>query len=212
MSTLLALHLSDSGLPIGRFSHSYGIEIALATNPHVDVSDLVATFLVERMTLLDGPVIARVAQGDSAVALAHQAAQLRTDPIWSRLSMELGAGMLRAAPWADDDYLNLVAERKTCIELPAVLGTLAAAYGIEPAVAVMLEMRATANAMLQAAVRKTAISALGAQRIAAALRPAICEATETSLTRGELADPGPLANLSSTTPPSEQSQVALFRS
>jgi urease accessory protein UreF len=169
---------------------------------------VIGGFAVEQLSLLDGPAVAAVIRGKPAEEVAAEVDARRSDPSWRVISQECGLGLARlAADVADTPYARAVRARRAVAAASVMHSDLARSLGVDAELAVLVEMRSTVAAMLQATVRLAALSAIAAQQQAVLLRPRLLEAVSRSLSATELRDPGALPGTHLEALPS-----ALFRS
>ena len=174
---LRALHIADGTLPIGRFSHSYGVEAWLEAHPEAgpeELRELVETTLAGSVATLDG----------AAGALAHRAAVRADHDALRRLDADLTArklsGPARSASTLCGRRLaelaqglgagELVSGLAHC-NLAVVEGALGAALGIGRGETVLIAIRGHAAAMLSAAVRLGRLGTARSQELLFELTP-----------------------------------------
>jgi urease accessory protein len=174
---LRALHVADGTLPIGRFSHSYGVEAWLEAYPDAspeDLRELVESTLAGSFATLDG----------AAVALSHRAAVRDDLDELRRLDAELTARKLseparsastlcgrRLAELADGLGAGALAARLADCNLAVVEGAVGASLGIGRAETVLVAVRGQAAAMLSAAVRLGRLGTARSQELLFELTP-----------------------------------------
>jgi urease accessory protein len=202
---LAALQLADSGLPIGRFVHSYGLEAWLMADGEVapeELAELVETVVRESVAPLDGVVVAHAHRAGSIqelLALDECLTARKLAPGARAASQSCGRQLAVLAPQlaAYDTLVAELAERvragETDGNVAVVIGTLARALGLPAADAVLVELRGAAVALLSAAVRLGALRPARAQILLARLIPAFAAGAEEALSLD-------LDQLSSTTP------------
>jgi urease accessory protein len=188
-----ALALGDSGLPIGRFVHSGGLEAWLGERPTVrpeQLLELVRTVVCEGVAPLDGAVLAHAHRTRSLQRLTELDRRLtarKLTPASRRASHACGRQLAALAPHlapADklvDEISAAVRDRRTDGNLAVVEGTLARALGLPIRDAVLTALRSGAAALLSAAVRLGAISPTSAQTILIQLAPSFAAAAAVSL-------------------------------
>jgi urease accessory protein len=193
---LAALQLGSSGLPIGRFAQSYGMERAIRADPSVAPQPIVANFLTDRFAPLDGAAIVRVLCGQDPLELDARLARLRLDTRWKHASQICGTALARLSPAlgadSNDPYLAAVRQGEAHGELAVVHGVIARSLGLSPDQAVCIELVNTARAMLLALVRLGTVAAIEAQSLLASLRPQIEHAAGVSLSAETPTYHGPL--------------------
>jgi urease accessory protein len=189
---LFALQLSDSALPTGRFAHSYALEEFLASDPEFgehELIELVETMLVEVVAPLDGVALAEahrlagLQDVDGLVALDLAVTARKFTPSSRHASHACGRRFAVLVPKLTDDrtaaiFAGLVAHGKADGNLAVLEGVVSRAVGIGATEGVLIELRATAAALLSAAVRLGRVSAIRAQEIAASRVPSLCAALD----------------------------------
>lgn len=194
-SLLATLQLADSGLPIGRFVHSHGLEQWLRDHPDTTPETL-RELLVVAVRQVAGPLDAamlahahRARTGDQLGDLDRALTVRKPLPSARTASESCGRQLaLLAVELVDDPLVHELAdrigERRSSGNVAIVEGTLARAMGIPVEAAVTLALRDTVVALLSAAIRLGAVSPSRAQILQAQLRGVIAETTSTALTLG----------------------------
>ena len=192
---LAMLALGDSGLPIGRFVHSHGLEAWLAAHEGADTSviaELVEVVVTEAVAPLDGALLARSHRADSIEELVELDARLTMRKLTTSArtaSQTCGRSLATLAlALAPQDELvarlgRLVAARETDGNIAVVEGTLARALGVSERGAVLGALRAAAAGLFSAAVRLGGLSPSAAQVQLLALTPALALACESAVSR-----------------------------
>jgi urease accessory protein len=192
---LFALQLGDSGLPTGRFSHSYGLEELLGTERLGDaeaLAELVESVVLEAAAPLDGVAVAEAHRlsgvGDvgGLRELDRAVTARKLTPSTRRASTACGGRLAALTKSLTNDptcvrFAQVVGARDSDGNLAVVEGALARALDIGLEEAILLELRGTSVALLSAALRLGKISALKAQAIAAALIPTLADGLEIAL-------------------------------
>jgi urease accessory protein len=190
---LAALQLADSALPIGRFVHSHGLEQWLRDHGEVapeTLQELIEAAVCEAVAPLDGAVLAWAHRSGSIAELIDVDGRLTARKLTRSArdaSQTCGRQLAALAPQlVPQDLLvvqlaGAVRAGETDGNLAVVEGTLARAFGLSTREAVLVELRATAAALLSAAIRLGAISPVRAQIALTRLSPALERAADTAL-------------------------------
>jgi urease accessory protein len=202
---LSALQLSDSGLPIGRFVHSHGLEAWSRRQRDIapdTIAELIQASVCDSFATLDGAVLVHAHRAEGIEALVELDRTLtarKLTPSAREASQTCGRQLAALAPQLApaDRLVATFAARVQTIEtegnLAVVQGTLARALGLSAREAVLVELRSTVAAMLSAGVRLGAVRPTQAQIVLAEMAPALSESVDVALTLG-------LDDLSVTTP------------
>jgi urease accessory protein len=192
-SLLAALQLGDSGLPIGRFVHSHGLEAWLEAHPaagEAELAELVESAVTESVGPLDGVLLALAHRSGDHASLTRLDRALSARKLTAparRASQSCGRQLAALVPQLTADapanaYAASVRDGRTDGNLAIVEGALARAMGLGTGDAVLLELRGAAGGLLSAAVRLGRLDPLRAQAVLRALAPALGRAADDALT------------------------------
>ena len=190
ISLLAAMQLGDTGLPIGRFVHSHGLEAWLRAHdraPAALIAELVEVAVTETVAPLDGALLAHAHRARSTIELAELDRCLTARKVTrSARSASQTCGRSLAAlatALAPQDailtrYAELVQARESDGNIAIVEGALARALRISERHAVLGALRSAAAGLLSAAVRLGALSPTAAQVELLRLAPVLALACE----------------------------------
>jgi urease accessory protein len=194
---LRLLQLGDSALPIGGYSHSWGLEAAIERGQVLDASGLehwTRCWLHHVVGPLEGTVVAvvvRCPDGSTACQANEILWASITPPTLRHASRDLGEQLLTLAEgwvWAGEAVASLRSTLTSWHHAP-VFATLAAAAGATPGEALAVYLHQAALGVIGAGVRAIPIGHTHGQQILARLHGDI-EALATSLADRELETAG----------------------
>lgn len=202
---LAALLLGDTGLPIGRFAHSHGLEGLLAAERDItepSLLELVETVILESAGPLDGAACAiahrasvRLDMGE-LVALDRRVTARKLSAASRSASTSCGRRLAALVPLLVDGGIAgtfgaAVAAWETDGNLAVVEGVLGCALGLSERQVVLLDLRGLAASLLSAAVRLGRLSAFRSQALLRQAEPALLEATAAALATDVLRSTSP---------------------
>jgi urease accessory protein len=210
---LTLLHLSDSALPIGGYSHSWGLETWIQKETIHDFAtaeDAIKMLLANSIATQDG-IACGVAyrcclQGD--FALLEKLNQHLSAAKWPaeiyQASTRLGQRLLRLAGETNfvtslrglDQSASIAAAKYPAEEFhhSTVFGWLAACAGVSETAAVSAFLQNSSNCLISSCVRLIPLGHTDGQRITVNLRPLIAQLTKESISK-DIADMSAFAPL-----------------
>lgn len=201
---LSLLQLGDSALPIGGYSHSWGLEAAVEQGTVRDAAGLenwLRHWLRFALAPFEGVVVAAVCRtvGEQDWPAALEANELLwtgvTPPTLRRASAEMGEQLLALAecwPWAQATVTNLrqaANPKSTVCHHAVVFGALAASAGATPAESLQVYFHQAALGMIAAGVKAIPIGHTHGQQILALVQADLYNLAE-ECSRRELATAG----------------------
>ncbi len=170
------LQLGDSALPIGGYSHSWGLEAAIERGRVRDAVGLEAwtrLYLREVLGPLDAVVVGAVVRSSTCMATANQLLRASIAPPTLRLaSRDMGEQLLSLAAtweWGSEVVADIRACGATPCQHAVAFGALAAAAGASACDAVTLFLHQAALGVISAGVRGVPIGHTHGQQILARL-------------------------------------------
>ena len=179
---LRLLQLGDSALPIGGYSHSWGLEAAIDHGLVRDASGLEAwtrDFLVHLLGPLEGVVVGAVVRSRECAVEANQLLWASLSPPTLRnASRDMGEQLLSLAARWEWASTALPERGDSQWHHAVVFGCLAAGAGATPRDAVALFLHQVALGVISAGVRGVPIGHTHGQQILARLHGVIAELAE----------------------------------
>jgi len=189
MLNLRLLQIGDSALPVGGYTHSWGLETAIARERVHDAASLerwTSAWLRKSVGPFDGVVVASVcraaAQGDwSEISRANEIVTASLSPPTLRnASREMGEqlqGLAETWEWSRSKVAD-VSHPESRWNYCVIFGVVAAAAGAAPREALATYLNQAALGMIAAGVRGIPLGHTHAQQILAYLHDTIAELTE----------------------------------
>jgi urease accessory protein len=182
LMNLRLLQLGDSALPIGGYSHSWGLEAAIErglVRGAVSLESWTRAFLVHMLGPLEGVVVAAVVRSPGCAADANWLLWASLSPPTLRnASRDMGEQLLSLARTWDWAAESLPKGEGRQWHHAVVFGCLAAGAGASPRDAVVLFLHQAALGVISAGVRGVPIGHTHGQQILARLHGLIAELAE----------------------------------
>jgi urease accessory protein len=179
---LALLQLGDSALPIGGYSHSWGLEAAIERGVVTDPPTLevwTRHYLQHVLGPLEGTIVGVVAQSPECAAEANQLLWASLSPPTLRWASRDMGEQLRALAavwqWAAEPIARLHSSAATQWHHAVVFASLASAAGASPRDAVALFLHQSALGVISAGVRAVPIGHTHGQQILARLHSDIAK-------------------------------------
>lgn len=194
-AVLRLLLLTDSALPVGSFSHSYGLEtyVAAGVRTAARVRELLEVVLTEGLARADGPALVlahrAATAGDLAALLEldELAGALRAPREWREAGAQVGKRLLGigADLWpgsgALQAYVRAVAAGQAGGHHPVAAGVVYEAAGLSAEAAAISFLYAAIQGLVSAAVRLVPLGQSEGQRLLARLQPLVAAAAHRCL-------------------------------
>jgi urease accessory protein len=191
----LADHLAVSGIPVGAFSFSHGLEAAVedgAVRDRASLQDWICTVVASGSGRIDADILrdayhAAMADDFGALVFANQrGVAFRTTAEMAVETTGRGAAFLDTcrAAWPDrflDRWIGALNGWSVCYA--AAVGAATARAGVPLEWALTGYLQAMASNLVSAGLRLGIIGQTDGQRILAAVEPVICAAVAGALTR-----------------------------
>lgn len=183
---LRLLQLGDSALPIGGYSHSWGLEAAIDRGMIRDAASLetwTRLYLRDLFGPLEGVVVGAVVRSVACTAEANRLLRASiTPPTLRNASRDMGEQLLSLAapwPWASQCVVHVGGLDDAPWHHAIVFASLAAAADATPHQAVALFLHQAALGVISAGVRGVPIGHTHGQQILARLHEDIAELADT---------------------------------
>ncbi len=184
-----ALQISDSGLPVGKFAHSYGLESFLRFNNKTNdevLLEFIETQILQSSAPLDGAALVHAysAANDSDFAVLISLDRIVTAKKITEcsryISCSAGRNLANIGIQLSDAKIlqklqNHIENNLTSGNSAIVSAVLACSLQIECDIAVLMELQSVAKSILSAAVRLGHISTMKSQFLLAQCNRALCE-------------------------------------
>jgi urease accessory protein len=182
---LRLVQLCDSALPVGAYSHSWGLEAAIDRREVAGPADLerwARAWLAHAVAPGDGLACAHAARAaaagdwDGLANLNDLVTAARPAPTLRRASLNQGAALLGLAsgwPWSGRVAAHVLANRPTGRHHAVAFGSLADAAGASAEEALALYLQNAAAGIVAAAVRAVPVGHTHGQQVLARLHTAI---------------------------------------